>query len=111
MWNEERRRRLQLVRRGIEILSVKCGCFVLREHTAPSQLSLTNFKDIPPSLVLFEMDTVVLRHHKRGERVFIGRFPNVGSLATNSDLVFSRQNFFHILSAGHLYDAHDTVSF
>ena len=33
--------------------------------------------DIPPSLVLFEMDAVVPLHHRLGERVFIGGLPNV----------------------------------
>jgi hypothetical protein len=90
-------------------LSVKGSCFGSGERATPLQTAVTHLKNIAPAFALFEMNAGVFRSNPlaNGRPVDL---PNVRSSSTDRDAIVARENFFHILSTGHFYDAHDTVT-
>src|SRR2546421_4825686 len=78
-------------------LSVKFGCISFGEHTTPSQMTIPDFKDIPPAFALFEMNAMVFRLNPLANGRQLGGLPNIRSSPADRDTILSRQNFFHIL--------------
>jgi hypothetical protein len=80
------------------------------EPAAPSQMALRDFKDVPHTLIEFEMSTVIFLFDCFGERPLLRWSPYIRSWLIYRDPIIRVEILLSVLTQRHFYNTYDTVT-